>query len=82
MVRKKTPLEEIEFASNHLLKALPLWYKIIVNINNTACGDRTRDQLIKSQTLCLTELRRPVLVYVKVLYFSNRTNFRIPITII
>ena len=28
----------------------------------TACGDRTRDQSIKSRTLYLTELRRPVLV--------------------
>ena len=27
----------------------------------TACGDRTRDQSIKSRTLYLTELRRPVL---------------------
>jgi hypothetical protein len=28
----------------------------------TACGDRTRDQSIKSRTLYLTELRRPVIV--------------------
>jgi hypothetical protein len=28
----------------------------------TACGDRTRDQSIKSRTLYLTELRRPVVV--------------------
>jgi hypothetical protein len=28
----------------------------------TACGDRTRDQSIKSRTLYLTELRRPVLL--------------------
>ena len=27
---------------------------------STACGDRTRDQSIKSRTLYLTELRRPV----------------------
>ena len=27
----------------------------------TACGDRTRDQSIKSRTLYLTELRRPVI---------------------
>jgi hypothetical protein len=30
------------------------------NKNCTACGDRTRDQSIKSRTLYLTELRRPL----------------------
>ena len=28
---------------------------------DTACGDRTRDQSIKSRTLYLTELRRPAI---------------------
>ena len=35
-------------------------YEPIPKKLRTACGDRTRDQSIKSRTLYLTELRRPV----------------------
>lgn len=31
---------------------------MVENKNDTACGDRTHDQSIKSRTLYLTELRR------------------------
>jgi hypothetical protein len=44
----------------------------------TACGDRTRDQSIKSRTLYLTELRRPViqlLVHTRVPCFNRGDSF-------